>query len=357
MSATARFGVATIKRLRVLSQAEVLQVSNVGGSDVTSLATTTTTTMTTTTTTAATTTSIVPSILPLTVQSSLSSSSPDSVDSLLSLADGVYMVRKSLLEGLKDDGSTSAVTTTSTASSIIPSIPTTSSFTLSSLKEPSKRINSLLTSAQKDLPVSDMSHKMSTTKTDYFTACTELDVDGLTKLLEADPETIQSTHSIHGGTGLHTLANALPYPTPDVQMECIKILLENGIDINAQSSNGATPLHWAAGNGNHAVVGLLLERGADPDIPTYTWARQVFGKSSGQLPIFWAAESGCLRCLDLLTNVNPLSMLHLDERDTTLYEVAEKNLQFDAMESIAEKFEEEYVYLECFEEGRGHKML
>ena len=43
----------------------------------------------------------------------------------------------------------------------------------------------------------------------------------------------------------------------------MRLLLENGADIEAESKFQGTTLHRAAGIGNEAVVRLLLEKGAD----------------------------------------------------------------------------------------------
>ncbi len=40
-------------------------------------------------------------------------------------------------------------------------------------------------------------------------------------------------------------------------------LLNAGADVNQQDEHGWTPLNWAAGRGDVAVISLLLERGAD----------------------------------------------------------------------------------------------
>ena len=50
-------------------------------------------------------------------------------------------------------------------------------------------------------------------------------------------------------------------------LEMVQVLLEYGVDVNAQSSDGQTPLHFASW-GYHddpGVVRLLIERGADPN--------------------------------------------------------------------------------------------
>src|SRR6266571_9373673 len=48
-------------------------------------------------------------------------------------------------------------------------------------------------------------------------------------------------------------------------IERVKILLEQGADVNARNAIGAAPLHEAAWSGNIDLVELLLARGADVD--------------------------------------------------------------------------------------------
>ena len=42
----------------------------------------------------------------------------------------------------------------------------------------------------------------------------------------------------------------------------VKLLLENGAELESKDKNGGTPLSWAAESGHEAVVKLLLEQGA-----------------------------------------------------------------------------------------------
>jgi ankyrin repeat protein len=60
----------------------------------------------------------------------------------------------------------------------------------------------------------------------------------------------------HSETPLHT---ALRLINPKVA----KVLIENGADVNATTSNGLTPLHLA---GDREVAELLLARGAKIDV-------------------------------------------------------------------------------------------
>ena len=51
----------------------------------------------------------------------------------------------------------------------------------------------------------------------------------------------------------------------DGDMEAVRILLDNGADVNKQDDNGHgyIPLHWAVFEGHLEIVRLFLDRGAD----------------------------------------------------------------------------------------------
>ena len=52
--------------------------------------------------------------------------------------------------------------------------------------------------------------------------------------------------------------------------EVVKILIENGADINAPDYLGKIPLHYAASDNNNAeVVKILIENGANINAPDY----------------------------------------------------------------------------------------
>lgn len=46
----------------------------------------------------------------------------------------------------------------------------------------------------------------------------------------------------------------------------VKILIENGADVNLKDKRGSTPLYWAAFRNNFEIAKMLLEKGADVNI-------------------------------------------------------------------------------------------
>jgi ankyrin repeat protein len=71
---------------------------------------------------------------------------------------------------------------------------------------------------------------------------------------------------LHGG-GRRRGASPSPNDT-DIQdsTECLKLLLEAGVDIDAQTGHGETALMYAARTGRFEKAQLLLEYGADPNV-------------------------------------------------------------------------------------------
>ena len=64
---------------------------------------------------------------------------------------------------------------------------------------------------------------------------------------------------------------ALMAAVDSTHTDAVKVLLRRGANPNAATSDGRTPLHDAAAQGNAEIVGLLLENGADPNIAGGEW--------------------------------------------------------------------------------------
>ncbi len=72
--------------------------------------------------------------------------------------------------------------------------------------------------------------------------------------------------------------------------EIVRILIENGADVNAASIYGSTALSEAAVKGNTTIVRMLLEAGAKVD------AANKWGKT----PLKWATDSGHQETVEIL---------------------------------------------------------
>jgi uncharacterized protein len=99
----------------------------------------------------------------------------------------------------------------------------------------------------------------------------------------ADPHAVSTSEQIGPVQPLHSAAATS-------QLECARLLVEHGADVNARQSGGYTPLHEAAGNGDLELARLLLDAGADRN------AR----KDDGQTPADLARERGHDDVLDVL---------------------------------------------------------
>jgi uncharacterized protein len=99
----------------------------------------------------------------------------------------------------------------------------------------------------------------------------------------ADPNAVARSEQIGPVQPLHSAAATR-------QIECARLLIAHGADVNARQAGGYTPLHEAAGNGDVELARLLLEAGADRE------AR----KDDGQTPADVADEHGHRPALDVL---------------------------------------------------------
>ena len=143
----------------------------------------------------------------------------------------------------------------------------------------------------------------------FMRACTTGDTEAVRTLLAEEPA-LARERLTGGTTGLH-----LAGPHPDV----VRVLLAHGADPNARDGgDNATPLHFAAAQGNVDSVRLLLDAGADVHGTGDLHNGDVIG---------WAARRGNEPVLDLLlargARHHIFSAMALRDRDLVQRLVAE----------------------------------
>jgi ankyrin repeat protein len=121
--------------------------------------------------------------------------------------------------------------------------------------------------------------------TAFLLAADREDVDLMKVLLElgADPmlPNVTNTTPLMAAAGLGTTEPLEEAGEEPEAVDAVKMLLDLGADINGVDNNGDTPMHGAAYGNYPAVVKLLAERGANPQI----WKeRNKFGRT----PLFIA---------------------------------------------------------------------
>ena len=80
--------------------------------------------------------------------------------------------------------------------------------------------------------------------------------------------------------------------SPASTLEAVKMLLDLGLDVNAQADTGRTALHGAAHKGRPAVVQVLVDHGARLDVRDYG---NTDNRGSGELAGSHLAARGLRR--------------------------------------------------------------
>ena len=93
---------------------------------------------------------------------------------------------------------------------------------------------------------------------EFWIALNEGDLDGMREAVDngADPEDKTEPSAYRP---VH-LAAAIG------NLEALLLLMEFRVDVNAQTANGTTALHYAANHGDVLVTSMLLSDGADPNL-------------------------------------------------------------------------------------------
>lgn len=107
----------------------------------------------------------------------------------------------------------------------------------------------------------------------FLGACLTADTAEARALLHAHPELVTALNDDDAGTLLQALT--------DGHMAAVQLMLSLGWPLTPESEWGGTALHWAAWNGQQALVRLLLARGAPVNVRDSRY---------GSSPIAWAAH-------------------------------------------------------------------
>lgn len=105
---------------------------------------------------------------------------------------------------------------------------------------------------------------------------------------------IKSLISFTNEDRITALMIASQYCNSSSSLECVNVLLQNGVDLNAQNKDGWTALMLAACYCNNTssldCVNVLLQNGADCDVQ----------QKDGWTALKWARYSGTAECVNLL---------------------------------------------------------
>ena len=120
--------------------------------------------------------------------------------------------------------------------------------------------------------------------TAFLRAAVASDVPMMRLLLErgADPKvvTANGVTALHAAAGLRWNDNSMSWAvtmglaTEELSLTAVKMLIDQGLDVNAVDDQGATALHGAAARGANDIVRLLVGKGARLDVKTKPRVRQ-----------------------------------------------------------------------------------
>lgn len=184
-----------------------------------------------------------------------------------------------------------------------------------------------------------------------FEAVPSADLSTIATLYSPSSMPVNQPHPSHGGTMLHIAAM---HNKADVVQW---LLSEHGADPNCRAFNHSTPLHWAAGNNAIAALHALLAHGADPTLTSMTHHSTTVGKGSGQTALHWAAESGHVDSVRLLSEWAPQLVAVEDERGRPARELAEAEGRSEVARLVRRLEGEEYVGVKVELAYRGQRII
>ena len=184
-----------------------------------------------------------------------------------------------------------------------------------------------------------------------FAAISSATLDAFAIQWSAADMSVLRPHPSHGGTVLHVAAM---HDRADV----VEWLLnEQRAPVDSRAFNHSTPLHWAAGNNALASMRALLAHGADPTLVSMTHHSSTVGKGSGQTALHWAAESGHVHSVQLLSEWAPQLVAVQDERGRGAKELAESEGRSEVVRLVQRLESEEYVAVKVELAYRGQRII
>lgn len=124
----------------------------------------------------------------------------------------------------------------------------------------------------------------------------------------------------HINTSLSGVTNLFLRASTEANLHILKLLLDAGCEVNAETESGSTALHYAASYGNVRVVKKLLEVGALNGLQENT---------HGRTPLMLACHKGHERVVQVMIDSDPSWYLRRDKsgNDALMLAIVQNNLE------------------------------
>ena len=133
-------------------------------------------------------------------------------------------------------------------------------------------------------------------------------------IVDKSPEFLSKVRRFDGRNALHLASSNMIVPRPDHKIEnCLRLLLDGGIDPMSVDDFGQTPLHYSVRYDNKVALNILINAGADPNKPDLKY---------GNSPLHLAATLGSNEIITLLVEAgaNPEASRVNGETSKQIYE-------------------------------------
>lgn len=122
------------------------------------------------------------------------------------------------------------------------------------------------------------------------------------------------------------LENSLRIAARENRFNDLMKLIEQGVDVNSQSSEGETALMYASRNCSIPAIQVLIRAGANPDLQ----------ESSGKTALIFATEESCLSAVQLLVQIPGIQIQKKDHFKKTALDYADSGASLE-VDGPAEK--------------------